>query len=478
MILSSLRSTSARLTLYVFLALFAAFAAFVSAIDNVNTVSRIGLTANLVQHGRIDIGGYEQLTIDKAEHAGKFYSDKAPGMSFLAAPAAYAYTRALPVEGDGSHYSGLVFVATLSTSGLLTALAGAMLFASVRKSTGSLSAAAIAVAAYGLGTPTWGWATSFFGHAAAGATLMIGLLLAEQAVGGKWSARRVGIAALAGLALGAAITIEFTAAIAVTVILAYVGLRELVRSRNLVGSALSVGLIGLVVSVVQIPLLAYNAAAFGSPFSLGYSNLVGWEEMKQGLFGIGMPSIEVLGKILVGLRRGLIWLSPVLVIAALGAVHMSLNPQQRGRGLAVLGVVAFYLLMNAGYHFWDGGWSTTPRHVTPMFPFLALALGLFYAGASQPWRIATLATLGVSILVNLMIVSVDTVASEQFAAPLFQYIIPEFLKGNLKQATATMMLGINGFVALLPLLAVWAVLGWLAWRDLRKDPAAQTKLPD
>ena len=41
--------------------------------------------------------------------------------------------------------------------------------------------------------------------------------------------------------------------------------------------------------------------------------------------------------------------------------------RRRGRGV-------FYLLLNASYFYWEGGWAYGPRQVMPALPFLALGL--------------------------------------------------------------------------------------------------------
>ena len=45
------------------------------------------------------------------------------------------------------------------------------------------------------------------------------------------------------------------------------------------------------------------------------------------------------------------------------------------RAAVAAGLVAlFYLLLNASYFYWEGGWAYAPRQVTPALPFVALGL--------------------------------------------------------------------------------------------------------
>ncbi len=117
-------------------------------------------------------------TVDIALYQGNYYSDKAPGMAFSALPAISASKLYLDsnrhnykwINDNGKVTSSFVFVAliaTIATSGLLTALAGAALFFVAIK-LGAGPGGAFGALAFGLATPAWGWSTAFFGHAPAG----------------------------------------------------------------------------------------------------------------------------------------------------------------------------------------------------------------------------------------------------------------------------------------------------------------------
>src|SRR5262249_15783017 len=148
--------------------------------------------------------------------------------------------------------------------------------------------------------------------------------------------------------------------------------------------------IAVVAALMQIPLLCYNAAAFGSPLHLGYAYVVGFDDMKTGFFGIGVPKLDVITKLLFGLRRGILWLSPIRIPAAVALVVGFRRREHRLRSAAIAAVTGYYVLLNSAYAYWDGGASTGPRHITPVYPFLALALGAWFATAGRRSRIATL----------------------------------------------------------------------------------------
>jgi hypothetical protein len=327
---------------------------------------------------------------------------------------------------------------------------------------GDPMAALVATLCYAIGTPTWGWASSSFGHACAGAFLFLGFVVLDESR--SWQR-----AALGGVLLGLAISVEFTAAPVVFLIM----LHRLWVWRSSAGFwnavTLAAAASGAVI-ISEIPLFWYNDAIFGSPFHVGYSNVTGFDKMNTGFFGISSPKLSVFKEILFGPYRGLVRLSPVLILVPLAiGVCLRLRPW---RGIAVLSVAiaTWYLLMNSGYAYWDGGESIGPRHVTAMLPFLCLLFAPMWVRAGTPLRWATGSLLAVSIVFSLMCVSVDMSGETQgLPDELFDYVFPQFFAGHLI-AVAKRMPGLAGISTLLPLLGVWVVLGSLISINLRRRP--------
>src|SRR5206468_888414 len=78
-----------------------------------------------------------------------------------------------------------------------------------------------------------------------------------------------------------------------------------------------------------LPLLvlgAYDAACFGSPFSLGYQHLAKPEFQRviaTGFFGMSIPSGRVLVELAFGEFRGLLPLAPWVALAFVGLVVLA-----------------------------------------------------------------------------------------------------------------------------------------------------------
>jgi hypothetical protein len=199
---------------------------------------------------------------------------------------------------------------------------------------------------FGLCTPAWAYATLYWGHALASACLVFGF---TAAVALRDSHRDVWLAAAVGLATGWATVTEYPAAPAGGIIAALALSQAPRRGRALfamLGGALLCG----------GAFAAYNAAAFGEPFMLSYAHVQGFGGMRQGVFGVTSPKGHVLVELAVGRYRGLLPLSPVLAGAPVGFVML-----WRGGHRAMVGgaaaIAVYYLLLNAAYVYWAGGWS-------------------------------------------------------------------------------------------------------------------------
>ncbi|MDR6147717.1 hypothetical protein QE363_003510 [Sphingomonas sp. SORGH_AS870] len=402
-----------RIRIGLFLLVWLSGAWFGSWEFNPNNATRLFAAIRMVEDGTATIDPFAPLTIDKAQFGNHAYLDKAPGMTLMALPAV-AITDLVTGDRAGRHIPSSVdpgFVAYLKLrtrvaaatgSALLTAIAAVLLFDLALTLTGGAGAALFAALGYALGTPIWGYSTTLLGHAAVAALFVIALAGVARG-GGR------GMAA-AGLALGWAVVVEYQAVLAGSVI----GLWAVWKYR-----ATPRALLPLIVAGVAglLPLAAYNLFAFGTLFRIGYSGVVGFEGMNQGLFGLTVPRLAVLREILVGPTRGLFWVAPVLLVAPVGLWRLGEERATRGIALAAAGVAVVALLVNAAYVYWDGGNATGPRHAMPLAGVAALGLAPVWAMARAGWQRVGLAMLLIgSVAINLTIA-----AAEIFAPPGYRW---------------------------------------------------------
>lgn len=463
-----------------------------------NQNTRFALVRSLIEQRtlRIDDTGFANghpVSGDLARHDGHVYSDKAPGASFTAVPAvlvAGTFVRE-PTSREG--IAVLSWVATMAAAGLPTVIAALLVFELACAFGFGTGAGAFAALVFGLATPAWAWATVMFGHALAGACLMAAFAAAFALRRDEGRARDALLGLGVGLAGGWATVTEYPcagpAAILALLAVAMADGGGFPR-RARVAAATWTG------AMVCIAVLAsHNAAAFGSPLSLGYSHEAGdFEGMKQGFMGITTPKLSVLSEILFGRYRGLLYHSPVLVLAPFGLGLLVAEGALRKAALAATAIVAYHLLLNSAYHYWFGGAVYGPRHLGPALPFLALGLAAIWARAPRAARAAMLALGAGSAFVTLVAVSTTAQSPEWFKAPWWDLSWPAFQQGRLALNQMSFLdvdavrvrdpiahswnlgekMGLHGLASLAPLLIAWAAIAaawWLSTRAPGQRPA-------
>lgn len=383
---------------------------------NPNSAVRLFAAIGIAERGDATIDRFEALTIDKAKFGPHFYLDKPPGMTLLTVPVVAVADAATGETADGlvlaatdpvfDRYIKLrQWLAAAAINATLLALAAVALMDIGWRVTGSAGAGVFGALAFALGTPLWGWATTLFGHCAVASLLVIAVRLILK---GTSDDRSRADAPLAGLALGWALVIEHSALLFALPVGAFALWRMRAVSRaeatRAAGGAVLAGI------AAMFPLLGYNLFAFGTPFRLGYEGVVGWEGMQQGLFGLTYPHAAVLGQVLIGTHRGMLWVAPVLLAAMPGAWLMWRHGYRDLAVLAAGGAMAAFFY-NASYVYWDGGNSTGPRHAMPAVAFLSLALPTIWAAAGRAGRVALSALLAGSVAINLTIAAAEITAA-------------------------------------------------------------------
>ena len=144
--------------------------------------------------------------------------------------------------------------------------------------------------------------------------------------------------------------------------------------------------------------------------------------MNEGLFGLTSPKLAVLSEIIVGLRRGILWVAPVLILAPFGLWQLARG--HRGLAVTLASAATVVLLVNAAYVYWDGGHSTGPRHAVPAIGLLAVGLATFWANRIYWWeRAFAAAILGLSVAINLAIAAANITAPDEYRFPLWDPIL-------------------------------------------------------
>jgi hypothetical protein len=335
-----------------------------------NQTSHYDLTRAL-NNDQTTIDTYQANTGDKVFYKGHYYSARAPGLALFVLPFYNALNLAGAESWTDAHvappdHPGDEMIYLIGLWG--NVLPGILLLVLVwrvaeRYEPGYGAATAIVL---GLGTIVLTFSQMLFSHVFTAFLSFAAFWLMLRERDGPPSAT---LLALAGLAMGYAFSSEYPTFFAAIVLGGFLlSRRDSLTPRGLLrrGSAyVAGGLVGI------IPLLLYNHYAFRSWTHLAYSDV---PRQQKGFFGIGAPSLRVLSTLLFD-SRGLLTLSPVLIMGAIGTV-MLYRRGRRAEALTIGGICLCYLGYNSGYYLPFGGGSIGPRFLITMLPFLAFPIAL------------------------------------------------------------------------------------------------------
>src|SRR5271170_5677911 len=357
-----------------------------------NQTSHYDLTRALNQD-RTTIDAYAANTGDKVEYKGHTYSARAPGLALFVLPfyntlnlvGAESWTDAhvAPPDHPGDEMIYLIGLWGNVLPGLLLLLLGWRVAERFQPGYGAATAVIL-----GLGTIVLPFSQLLFSHVFTTFLSFAAFWLMLRERDGPPSPMLLG---LAGLAMGYAFSSEYPTFFAAIVL----GLFLLSRSDSLNplgvlrrgGAYVAGGLVGIV------PLLLYNHYAFNSWTHLAYSDV---PRQQKGFFGIGAPSLRVLSTLLLD-SRGLLVISPVLIMGAIGTV-MLYRRGRRAEALTIGGICLCFLAYNSGYYLPFGGGFMGPRFLDTMLPFLAFPIALALKRFPGP----TIALAAISITTNVV----------------------------------------------------------------------------
>ncbi len=459
-----------------------------------NQNTRLDVVYAILHSQTLQIDDVHDNTEDKALFNGHHYCDKAPGLQLLALPFVFISSTLISAMGlpltDCRGFTLLAYIATLVAAGGVSVWSAMIVFRLVRLLGGTQEGAAMATLALALGSPMWAYATLFWGHALVASLLITALWLGVTIRGASHPCTHVGLWAGLGACAGWAALTAYPAVVpALTLVLAVIGstLRR-VPWRSCLPCVVAASLAALGCLTL---LLAHNQAVAGSPFALSYTHTQGFDGMKRGFFGVGLPRLSVLWEVLLGPTRGLFLLVPAFGVGVMGLARMARDRQDAAfAGRLGLCVVGFFLVLNASYFYWNGGYTYGPRHMGDGLPFYALGLGwLASRVARRSLRAALWAMVGLGVLWSLMAVSVGTPDGEtlvpisafvagQTPAPAGS-VVPQALRCEDEVRNHSiiarpiwnlgMFVGLRGLSSLLPLLGIWLfALGYVAHQGRRR----------
>lgn len=388
-----------------FVVTFVAYASFFNG-AGWNANANFDLTRAIVEDGTFFIDRFAQNTGDVSYRGNHVYSNKVPGLSFLAVPP-YALIHLLGIENPTIK----LWLVTVLVCGVTGALIPVLVFVYGRRNGISRVAALTVALVIAFGTYVFGYSTIFFAHVPCAAMLLLAFV---------WLDER---SLLAGMAAGIAGTMFYFAIPAVAVLAVLAAARSIRRAALFVAGGIPFAVL----------LAWYQRVCFGSPWQTSLELSPEFTGAGLALGVLGMPRIGVIYQLLFGEFRGLLPISPVLIFAIAGAVVM-IRRRVLLRELAALAVmIAIFILANSSFNHWHGGSGIGPRYILPIVPLLAVPM-LFAAHLARPLWIVLGA---VSIAINFLAAAVDPTPGGTFRQPLRQYIVPVFLTGRAPEGYPT-----------------------------------------
>ena len=243
---------------------------------------------------------------------------------------------------------------------------------------------AAAAIALGLGTMVLPFSTLLFSHVF---SAMLGFAAFALLLRERDGPPRPLLLAAAGLAVGYAITSEYPLAFVAIVL----GLYALSRPDSLRAGAIA-GRAGAYVTRRRSSASCRCCSTTTRRFTPGRTSPTRTSRSSTKASSASRRRARACFVTLLLDSRGLLTLSPVLVMGALGTVLLY-RRGRRAEALTIAGVCACYLIYNSGYYLPFGGGAPGPRFMITMLPFLACPLGL----ALRRWPGPTIALAGASI---------------------------------------------------------------------------------
>ncbi len=356
-----------------FLLFCAYFSGFFPPFFNPNELSRFQTVVAFVETGSFAIDG-ELAALgdheDKATAGGRFYSNKAPGLSLAAIPV-YALLRLVLPRPDSPTAPIFALLRFLTVS-LVSVLALGRFARRLSVRPEWVSVAPLVTFAVGFGTPFLYYARSFFGHAWTASLLFLAWDALSASETGPPGRRRDLLAAVAGLLAGWAAISEYTMA---PVVLALAGRSAFAppgerRARQflffIAGAAIPLSVV-----------LAYQAVCFGSPFVPSYAREAypAYAELAgRRFFGFGIPDPKVALAYFFHPARGILLFSPFFFWAGPGFARWLRSKRDRADGVFALVALVVSLLALSAYPNWHGGWSFGSRYLLPLLFLTAVSL--------------------------------------------------------------------------------------------------------
>ena len=411
----------------IFLTFFIIYSLFVHWLGW-NDNSRFDLVRAIVDEKRFEIDSYFNNTGDRSFYNGHYYSDKNPGMSFLATPTYFAwkliynnffpedfkknnsgtseymainstevheFTFFWPIDPGFFIYFSMIFI-TIFTSSLFGAFTVVLIYKFSGYFTKEENKKIILAVIAGFGTLLFPMSLIFMEGIVAAFFAFASFYILFKA---KVERKRDGkLFLLSGLLVGLGMSSSVIVLIVAITNLVYVFFTRKDRVIFYV--------IGTIIGL--LPLLANNYAIFHSPFLLTrwYLDQSIWGNL--GIEGLNLPNPYAILKLLFYPEIGLFVYYPVLLFSFVGLFY--LYKKFKLESLLIFVIFIANVIVISSFFGWWGGTALGPRHLTMSIPFIILPLIELLTRFDKKifLKIALFSLLFYSIFVNFLLLQDST----------------------------------------------------------------------
>jgi hypothetical protein len=405
-----------------FLSVTASYAWFYNGSGD-NQLSRLDPVFSFVEPGS---GDYRSFRIDHfvvredfntgdwSRAGGHYYSNKAPGSTWLAIPVyevLFRAERALGVDPSTLSLTSVnSYLIGVAITAIPVAIAATLFLAFLLNRGWRRSDALIVASLFAYGSLLFPFATQLWGHPTAAALLMIALVMTLRPAPSHFAA---------GLLCASAMVVDHLAIASLGLFFVYAIVRgsRSAALRFAAGAALPLAALAL-----------YDATLFGSPLRSAPS-------MQNPLYvdptrfagAFGRPSLDVMAKLLVSPERGVLLYMPILLFAIAGVFTAA---RERRETLFLAANAVAYFVLNSMFNGWHGGWSTGPRYLILAFPF---CFALMWPPSSlRPALRVTFAATALLTVTNMLAIAAVTPMTSVDRNPLYGATYRDLFAGNLQ----------------------------------------------
>jgi hypothetical protein len=419
-----------------------------------NQEVNFALTRAIVEARTFQVDDFTAHEGDIAAGAGgHIYSNKPPGLSILGA-VPYKIQRAVERRAHitfRDYWRTNRMFTTIAICGACGALIAPVLYLYGRRMLGVRRwNAALAAIAIAFGTLVLPYSTMFFAHVPSALFLLLALTLLRSRP--FWG----------GLAAGISTSCFFLSAPAALVLVVLAWRYAPRKAAIFVAGGVP----------IAIALAIDQWICFGSPFILPLQRSSSYTN--QGLlFGVfGRIDWAHVWAILVPEYRGLLFCSPILLLALYGGALMF--RRFRAELIAIAAIAVIFILVIGSFNGWHGGAAFGPRYLVTIIPLLGIPM--MFAADRARW--AWLAIGVVSFAINLAATAVDPMPEPEVVKPLTGYIAPSIAHGRVALVYDSGNLGESLFgkgraVSVIPAV-IWIAAGsaWILATAARGDRIA------